>query len=42
MKFNYKYTLFSNQQILGKPYISINMTSAIDDEYNEIGTKTIF
>ena len=42
MKFNYKYTLFSDNQILGKPYISINMTTATDDEYNKIGTKLVF
>ena len=42
MKFNYKYTLFSDHQILGKPYISINMTTAINDEYNEVGSKIIF
>ena len=42
MKFNYKYTLFSDHQILGKPYISINMTTAADNEYNQIGTKTVF
>ena len=42
MKFNYKYTLFSDYQILGKPYISINMTTATDNEYNKIGTKIVF
>ena len=41
MKFNYKYTLFSDHEILGKPYISINMTTATDNQYNEIGTKTV-
>ena len=41
-KMNLNYTLFSVHQILGKPYISINMTTAIDDENNEIGTKTVF
>ena len=42
MKLNYKYTLFSDHQILGKPYISINMTTAINDEYNEVGSKIVF
>ena len=42
MKFNYKYTLFSDNKILGKPYISMNMTTATDNEYNKIGTKIVF
>ena len=42
MKFNYKYTLFSDNQILGKPYILINMTTATDNEYNKIGTQIVF
>ena len=42
IKFNYKYTLFLDHQILVKPYISINMTTVTDNEYNEIGAKTEF
>ena len=41
-KLNYEYTLFSDNKILGKPYISINMTTATDNEYNKIGTKIVF
>ena len=42
MKFNYNYTLFSDHQILGKPYVSINMTTANNDEYNGVGSKIAF
>ena len=42
MKSNYKYTLFSDHQILGKPYTSINMTTAINDERTEVGSKIVF
>ena len=35
-------TIFSDHQIWGKPYISINMTTATDNECNEIESKTVF
>ena len=41
MKYNYEYTLFSAHQVLCEPYISINMTTAIENKYNKTGSKIV-
>ena len=41
MKYNYEYALFSAHQVLCEPYISINMTTAIENKYNKTGSKIV-